>query len=132
MEKLVAGDVVVVPFPFTNLARAKRRPAFVLAALADGDYIFCQITSRAWPQAIPLRMSDVSEGTLPHDSYVRAEKLFTGNQTLVLSRVGHVKSAIQQIIHGRLLALFEPLSCEPGSPDPTDHSNPNHDGDDTP
>ncbi len=73
-------------------------------------------------------MSDLSEGTLPHDSYVRPEKLFTGNQTLVLSRVGHVKSAIQQMIHGRLLALFEPLS---GAPDPTDHSNPNHDGDDT-
>ncbi len=132
MEKLVAGDVVVVPFPFTNLARAKRRPAFVLAALADGDYIFCQITSRAWPQAIPLRMSDLSEGTLPHDSYVRPEKLFTGNQTLVLSRVGHVKFAIQQMIHGRLLALFEPLLCEPSAPDPTDYSNPNHDGDDTP
>ncbi len=39
-ERLVAGDVIVGPFPFTNLARAKRRPAFVLAALADGDYIF--------------------------------------------------------------------------------------------
>ncbi|WP_243239856.1 hypothetical protein [Sulfobacillus harzensis] len=46
---------------------------------------------------------------MPHDSYVRPEKLFTGNQTLVLSRVGHVKSAIQQMIHGRLLALFEAL-----------------------
>ena len=128
MEKLVAGDVIVVPFPFTNLARAKRRPAFVLAALADGDYIFCQITSRAWPQSIPLRMSDLSEGTLPHDSYVRPEKLFTGNQTLVLSRVGHVKSAIQQMIHARLLALFEPLS---GAPDPADYSHPDPDGDDT-
>ncbi len=84
MEKLVAGNVVVVPFRFTNLARAKRRPAFVLVALADGDYIFCQITSGAWRQSIPLRMSDLSEGTLPHDSYVRPEKLFTGNQTLVV------------------------------------------------
>ena len=40
MEKLVAGDVLVVPFPLTNLARAKRRPAFVLAALAGGDLYF--------------------------------------------------------------------------------------------
>lgn len=70
-------------------------------------------------------MRDLSEGTLPHDSYVRPEK-----QTLVLSRVGHVKSAIQQMIYGRLLALFEALSCEPGAPDlPT--SNPDHDGDNT-
>ena len=45
MEKLVAGDVVVVPFPFTNLARAKRRPGFVLAALAGGDHIFVRVGS---------------------------------------------------------------------------------------
>ena len=68
---------------------------------------------------------------LPHDSYVRPEKLFTGNQTLVLSRVGHVKSAIQQMVHEPLLFLFEELSSEPGAPDPTDHSNPDRDGDDT-
>jgi mRNA interferase MazF len=110
MEKLVAGDVVVVPFPFTTLERAKRRPAFVLAVLPDDDYIFCQITSRAWPQSIPLRTSDFVEGTLPHDSYVRPEKLFTGNQALVLSRVGHSKSTVQQRIYRRLLELFQVLS----------------------
>jgi len=30
------GDVIVVPFPFSDLAAAKRRPALVLAEL-DGD-----------------------------------------------------------------------------------------------
>ncbi|MCY0899982.1 MAG: type II toxin-antitoxin system PemK/MazF family toxin [Firmicutes bacterium] len=112
MEKLIAGDVVVVPFPFTTLERAKRRPALVLATLSDGDYIFCQITSRDWPHAILLRQSDFSEGMLPHDSHVRPEKLFTGNQSLVLSRVGHTKSAVQKQIYVRLLEIFEGLHGE--------------------
>ena len=86
MEKLVVGDVVVVPFPFTDSGRAKRRPALVLAVLGDGDYIFCQITSRAWPDSVSLCPTDFTEGSLPHDSYVRPEKLYTGNQTVVLSR----------------------------------------------
>jgi len=37
LEKFVKGDVVVVPFPFSDLTEAKRRPALVLAEL-DGDY----------------------------------------------------------------------------------------------
>ena len=41
MEKFVKGDVVVVPFPFSNLSRAKRRPACVVTVLDGHDMILC-------------------------------------------------------------------------------------------
>ena len=46
MAKFVKGDVVVVPFPFSDLTQAKRRPALVLAQLEGDDVILCQITSK--------------------------------------------------------------------------------------
>ena len=46
MARFVKGDVVVVPFPFSNLTEAKKRPALVIAVLSGDDVILCQITSQ--------------------------------------------------------------------------------------
>ncbi|MEG4810617.1 type II toxin-antitoxin system PemK/MazF family toxin [Microcoleus sp. F8-D3] len=66
MAEFVKGDVVVVPFPFSDLTQAKRRPALVIATLAGDDLILCQITSQNITDryAIALQSSDFSEGGL--------------------------------------------------------------------
>ncbi len=46
MGKFVRGDIVVVPFPFSDLTDSKRRPALVLTDLKGDDIILCQITSK--------------------------------------------------------------------------------------
>ena len=46
MARFIKGDVVVVPFPFSDLTQAKRRPALVLAELMGNDVILTQITSQ--------------------------------------------------------------------------------------
>ena len=45
MARFVKGDVVVVPFPFSDLSQSKRRPALVITELTGDDLILCQITS---------------------------------------------------------------------------------------
>ena len=39
MGKFVKGDIVVIPFPFTDLSDAKKRPAFVVADLPGEVYV---------------------------------------------------------------------------------------------
>ena len=43
MAKFIKGNVVVVPFPFSGLTQAKRRPALVISKLEGDDIILCQI-----------------------------------------------------------------------------------------
>ena len=47
MARFVKGDVVVLPFPFSDLSGSKRRPAFVINPLLGNDILLCQITSKA-------------------------------------------------------------------------------------
>jgi mRNA interferase MazF len=88
----VKGDVVVVPFPFSDLTQAKRRPALVLAELEGDDLILCQITSRTVRDryAVTLGEADFSRGGLRQASNVRPNRVFTADQRIVLYGVGSV------------------------------------------
>jgi len=42
MGKFVKGDIIIIPFPFTDLSKNKKRPAFVVADLKRDDIIVCR------------------------------------------------------------------------------------------
>jgi mRNA interferase MazF len=97
----VKGDIVVVPFPFSDLSAAKRRPALVVATLTGDDVILCQITSRtvADSYAISITDADLSTGGLRQDSNVRPNRLFTADTNIVSYKVGTLStSKLQEVI----------------------------------
>jgi mRNA interferase MazF len=61
-----AGEVVPVPFPFSDLSQSKLRPAVCLADVGRSDWVLCQITSSPYgdPSAVPLDATDFSTGGL--------------------------------------------------------------------
>ena len=93
MAKFVKGDVVVVPFPFSDLTQAKRRPALVVSRLEGDDLILCQITSQFVRDtyAVPLNDKDFETGGLKQPSNVRPNRLFTADNNIILYRVGGLK-----------------------------------------
>ncbi len=101
MGKFVKGDVVVAPFPFSDLTAAKRRPALVVAALTGDDVILCQITSKsvADSYAIPITNSDFTSGGLPQDSNIRPNRLFTADANIILYRAGVLTlNKVQEVV----------------------------------
>ncbi len=104
-------DVVVVPFPFTDRAAVKRRPALVLSAAGQfntraGHSVMAMITSATenpWPQDILL--SDLASAGLSVPCSVRF-KLFTIDNRLVLRRSGKLSKADRDAVGKNLRTLF--------------------------
>jgi len=108
MAKFVKGDVVVVPFPFSDLTQAKRRPALVLAELSGDDVILSQITSQNIKDnySIPLELDDFESGSLNRNSNIRPNRIFTADQKILLYKVGHLKrDKIEETISGLIKIL---------------------------
>ena len=101
MAKFVKGDVVVIPFPFSDLTQAKRRPAFVIANLEGDDVILCQITSKIVTDmySLPLDDRDFEDGSLKQSSNIRPNRIFTADSHIVLYRVGNLK-------HGKITEVI--------------------------
>lgn len=94
MGAFVKGEVVVFPFPFSDLSVTKRRPALVLADIRGDDLILCMITkSSRDSDSLPLADSDFSSGRLNQVSNIRVNRLFTGNANLVYYSAGQLKPA---------------------------------------
>jgi len=93
MERFIKGDVVVIPFPFSDLSSAKNRPALVLASLKGDDVILCQITSQNVKDsyALPLDNSGFSSGSLHKPSNIRPNRLFTAEKSIIIRKIGRVK-----------------------------------------
>jgi len=101
LERFIKGDVVVVPFPFSDLTHAKRRPALVIAELEGNDLILCQITSKKVKDkyAIPLNEEDFITGGLKKESNIRPNRLFTADRSIILYKAGHLKEyKIKEVI----------------------------------
>ena len=95
------GDVVVVPFPFSDLTHSKRRPALVVAELEGDDLILCQITSQRIRDgyAVSIEGRDFEDGTLRQKSNVRSNRIFTADRHIILYRVGSLNSSrIDEVI----------------------------------
>lgn len=93
MAKLVKGDVVVIPFPFSDLSQSKRRPALVIASLEGDDAILCQLTSKTVKDsyAISVDDTDFASGDLKQPGNIRPNRLFTADMHIILYRVGRLK-----------------------------------------
>lgn len=105
-----AGEVVLVPFPFSDLSRAKVRPAVCLADAGRGDWVLCQVTSKPYGDsaAIPVDAPDFAVGGLLVGSFARPGKLFTAHAGLMIRSVGVLAPTAFARVLSAVVSLFKP------------------------
>lgn len=108
MEEFVKGDVVVIPFPFTNLSASKKRPALILARLQGDDLILCQITGkeRIDNYSINLEDSDFKKGNLNASSIIRPNKLVTAEKSIINYKIGSLKTEKLKEVMDVVIKIF--------------------------
>ena len=109
MGKFVKGDIVVIPFPFSDLSDSKKRPALVLADLEGEDIILCQITSKPIRDsyAIPINENDFIRGSLPVQSNVRPNRIFTADKSIIVKQVATVDDALMKSVVDKIVGIIQ-------------------------
>ena len=109
MAAFVKGDVVVVPFPFSDLTNAKRRPALVLAELTRNGLILCLITSHATNDNYTtlIENNDFETGSLSKTSYAKSNRIFTANEQLIAYKAGKLTPEKTNEVIAQLIAILQ-------------------------
>ncbi len=109
MGTFATRQVILLPFPFSDLSESKLRPALLLAEAGKGDWVLCQITSNPYadPGAIMVVEEDFSEGGLRRISYARVSKLFTANESLFERAMGRLGANRHAQVVAAIVDLLE-------------------------
>jgi mRNA interferase MazF len=109
MERFVKGDIVVIPFPYSDLSNSKRRPALVLAESTNNDVILCQITSKDVKDSFAINISDddLAQGALHKTSNIRPNKLFTADSKIILYKAGSLTTQKIDSVIDKIVDIFK-------------------------
>ncbi len=108
MERFVAGDIIVVSFPYTDLSQTRKRPALILANLEGDDIVICEITSRIRKDSyvVFLKNEDLEFGSLKTKSIIRPNRLLTINKNKINYKFGKIKQEKLEEVFDKLKAVF--------------------------
>jgi len=108
MERFVKGDVVVLPFPYTNFSGAKKRPAVVIANIRGDNIILAQITTaqRNDNDLINLKRNDFYSGSLNSDSFIMTSIIFTADKSKINYKAGRLTQDKIKQVEKQLCEIF--------------------------
>lgn len=111
MSFYTRGDIVLIPFPFTDLTASKLRPAIVVSnsnVNKTTDLILAQITSEIKNDNFSFEIRD-ADVTRPLNGYseIRCHKIFTGSKYIIKRKISSLKGDKQIDLLNQIVTLLD-------------------------
>ena len=101
------GDIVLIPFPFTDLSGTKLRPALVLAVSSLDITVAFITTQTGWKESTDVEIEpDVNTG-IKKPSLVRPSKLATIDKTFAVGKIGTLRNDQMDRVNSSLKVFLQ-------------------------
>lgn len=105
------GDILIVPFPFSDLSSIKQRPVLILSKSSYNreaeDIVTCGITSnlRDAMHSVLIDNKDLESGSIPRASRIKVDKLFTIEKSIVKKKIGKINYLTMDMVRKEFINL---------------------------
>lgn len=106
------GEIILIPFPFTNLKTSKKRPVVVLSRTdvnrKFADFISCGMTSNVQNanHSVLIDQGNLEYGFLPQPSRIKTNVIFSLEKSSAIRSLGKVNVTTFKKVKEELLKLF--------------------------
>jgi mRNA interferase MazF len=104
---MTKGDLILVPFPFTDLTGSKLRPALVLIAGRDDVTVAFLTTQLRWTEPCDIVIEPTKENGLKQRSLIRLSKLATIDAELVAGILGEIGEQLLSDVDSNLKIILK-------------------------
>jgi len=105
MTKYRQGDIVLLPYPYTDLSNTKQRPVVIISRNSINKQIFivAKITSviRTDEFSFLIKPTDI-DTNLKYESEVRTNELFTVHSSLIIKKFSSFKKETLKKLSDRI------------------------------
>jgi len=105
------GEIVIVPFPFSDLSSIKQRPVLILSKDTNNkisdDIITCGITSnlKDTKYSVLIDNNYLEKGEIPSKSRIKVDKLFTLDKNIVKKKIAKINKKTLLKVREKFLDL---------------------------
>ena len=110
--KVNQKELILLSYPFSDLERAKVRPALVVSNnffnKKSPDCVMVPLTSviKVEPYSVLIDQQNLSSGKLLKPSRIRTDKIFNVEKNLAIMKIGTINDNTFEKVRSEILKLF--------------------------